>query len=224
MQVIQAEGDSVITGTWYGTTAIPGIGNSSATFSLVQSGANVTGTFAIIGFGSGGVTGTVSGGVLSFTVTETSPCPGTFTGTATSDDGFRSMVGSFSGTDCDGFWSANIAAVNLAARGSGNGVNVHGTWIASFTVGGVQASARITLVQAGTSLTGTAAIVGRGSGTMIGYVDGPNVRLTTFGVSPCPGLFIAAGTVSGDGRTMSGSGGGQDCGGTYSGTFSGTKQ
>jgi hypothetical protein len=222
MQVIQTEPDGPATGTWYAvTTSAQGI--SSATLSLVQRGNSVSGTVAIIGGASGAVTGTVDGGTLTFTVNEISPCSGTFGGTAVSNDGFLSLNGSFSGADCGGPLSAQVVGINLTSR-AGGGMDIEGTWNTTLTVAGHQAAARITLVQAGASLTGTAAIVDAGSGAMMGYVGGNTVRLTILSVYPCSGHFIAGGTISADGRTITGSGSGRDCGGAYSGTFFATKQ
>ena len=99
------------TGTWTTLLNIDTFGEVSATFSFVQSGTNVTGTVAIAGFGSGSITGTVSGQTLNFTIHEVSPCVGTFSGAVTISGNDTQANGTGSGTDCTGLdYSAEISA------------------------------------------------------------------------------------------------------------------
>jgi hypothetical protein len=67
----------------------------------------LSGSFSITGaYGSGSVSGTVTGSTVSFVLHQTAPCAGTFTGTATFD-GDR-LTGSFSGAGCRGTVTASL--------------------------------------------------------------------------------------------------------------------
>lgn len=110
-------GPATVTGTWYATIDLPGLGNLSATLSLVQTDASVSGTVAIVGFGSGSLVGNVSGETMNFVINELSPCAGTFNGTAAINEDYRSVAGSFSGSDCDAFWSATFSGAKVSSGG-----------------------------------------------------------------------------------------------------------
>lgn len=100
------------TGTWTTLLNIDNFLQVGATFTFVQSATSVTGTVAMIaGFGSGSITGTVSGQTLNFTIHEVSPCVGTFSGAVTISGNDTQANGTGSGTDCAGFdYSAEISA------------------------------------------------------------------------------------------------------------------
>lgn len=67
----------------------------------------LSGSFSITGaYGSGTVTGAVTGSTISFVLHQTDPCAGTFTGTATFD-GDR-LTGTYSGSGCRGNVTASI--------------------------------------------------------------------------------------------------------------------
>lgn len=67
----------------------------------------LSGSFSITGaYGSGTVTGTVTGSTISFVFHQTDPCAGTFTGTATLD-GDR-LTGTFAGAGCRGNVTASL--------------------------------------------------------------------------------------------------------------------
>ena len=79
-----------ITGTWYGTFSYQSCINSSCysetitvTFTIVQSGNTVTGTFSTSTGGTGSISGTVEGNTFNFTLSETHPCIATLNGTGT---------------------------------------------------------------------------------------------------------------------------------------------
>jgi hypothetical protein len=67
----------------------------------------LSGSFSITGaYGSGTISGTISGSTVSFVFHQTDPCAGTFTGTATFD-GDR-LTGTYSGSGCRGSVTASI--------------------------------------------------------------------------------------------------------------------
>jgi len=66
------------TGTWSGSVTETFFGTSTQSLNVVQSGANVTGTYSSVN-GTGSATGTVSGNTLNFTISPTG-CTGTLTG------------------------------------------------------------------------------------------------------------------------------------------------
>lgn len=67
----------------------------------------VSGSFSITGaYGSGTVTGTVTGSTVSFVLHQSEPCTGTFTGTATFDGDL--LTGTFSGAGCRGDVTASL--------------------------------------------------------------------------------------------------------------------
>ena len=75
-----------VTGRWVGPYNSSVFGNQSATLTLQQTGANVTGTYASSTGGLGSVSGTVSSDIVNFTITVTTPgCSGSFTGTGNVD-------------------------------------------------------------------------------------------------------------------------------------------
>lgn len=86
---------SSLTGQWNGLVGTPV--NRSADMKLTQSGSNVTGTMSIVGaYNQTAITGTVAGGVLSWTVTI--QCQ-TWTGTASLSSGNKVLSGPLSLTD-----------------------------------------------------------------------------------------------------------------------------
>lgn len=75
--------------------------------SLTEYLGTLNGSFSITGaYGSGTVSGTVTGSTVSFVFHQTDPCAGTFTGTATFD-GDR-LTGTYSGSGCRGNITASF--------------------------------------------------------------------------------------------------------------------
>ena len=82
----------------------------SATATLILSGSNVGGTL-LMGDGSGGmVSGSLEGGILSFTLSQTTPCPGQFHGEAVLHGDGLELIGSIEGESCDGAFEAYFTA------------------------------------------------------------------------------------------------------------------
>ena len=72
------------TGTWRGTYTSSVFGARTATLSLVQSNAALTGNFSSTTGGLGSVSGSVSGNTATFTIAITTPgCSGSYGGTGT---------------------------------------------------------------------------------------------------------------------------------------------
>jgi hypothetical protein len=105
-----------VTGTWdarftiTGGTVAPLGTQFSASFMLVQTGTMVTGTFPTPSGGTGEISGTIMGRTMTFTVTESPPCAGSFSGTADISSTSRRLDGSGTGTDCNGTASADFTA------------------------------------------------------------------------------------------------------------------
>ena len=119
--------------------------------------------------------------------------------------------------------------------------NLTGTWNVTLTVtGGVQApvgtqfTQTFSIVQTGSSFTGTFSTVGGFSGSLSGTVSGQTFLGQTFSLTvtltqgpSCPGTFTGAGTASlallSSFSTMTGSYSGSDCNGTLAVDFVATK-
>lgn len=99
-----------VTGTWDAQISSDRDGDFTAVFTLSQTGTSVTGTYRTPGGASGDITGSVSGQVFTFTLTQTDPCSGTYTGSATVTSDNRRASGSYSGSDCFGSISASFTA------------------------------------------------------------------------------------------------------------------
>ncbi len=109
--------NSNVTGTWdalmtvTGGSQLPAGIQFTATFTLAQSGTAVSGTFATEEGLSGSISGSVSGSVITFTITQGSPCPGTFDGAGTISSSSDAIAGSYSGSDCNGTLQATFTAI-----------------------------------------------------------------------------------------------------------------
>jgi hypothetical protein len=103
-----AKPDADLTGVWNGTLTVSGV-TSSFTFTLVQVGNSLTGTTALSS-GGGSIIGNVSGGVVTFTIYEVSPCAGTFIGGGNISFDGRDVDGGFYGSDCGGQVQGNLTA------------------------------------------------------------------------------------------------------------------
>ena len=98
-------------GVWDGTVAFAGGGQQNITLTLSQNGTSVTGTTAVVGeAGTGNLTGSISGQVFAFTITEPSACAAHFAGTGIVDDTGIHMSGSYSGSDCEAASSGTFTA------------------------------------------------------------------------------------------------------------------
>jgi hypothetical protein len=70
------------TGTWKGTYTSSVVGSKTATLSLLQNNATLTGNYSNSAGGLGSVSGTVRGNTATFTISVTTPgCSGSFSGT-----------------------------------------------------------------------------------------------------------------------------------------------
>jgi hypothetical protein len=79
----------------------------TANLSLTEYLGTLSGFLSITGaYGSGSISGTVSGSTITFVFHQTEPCPGTFSGTATFD-GDR-LTGTYSGSGCRGNVTASL--------------------------------------------------------------------------------------------------------------------
>ena len=89
----------------------------NVTFTLVQSGDSFNGTFTTNDTG-GSASGTVNGLNVTFTINQTSPCNGTFTGAGTISSSGGRITGSYSGTSpCTGPVSAAFVVDRVAGTG-----------------------------------------------------------------------------------------------------------
>lgn len=104
------EGPGHLNGTYSGDVVTQLRGQSATlrlSFTLVQSGEHLVGTWSTNNGGSGTVTGTVSGSkITAFKARQLNPCPGEFTGAVTIERNAAELRGSYSGADCGGAISA----------------------------------------------------------------------------------------------------------------------
>lgn len=104
------EGPGHLNGTYSGDVVAQLRGQSATlrlSFTLVQSGEHLVGTWSTNNGGSGTVTGTVSGSqITAFKARQLNPCPGEFTGAVTIERNAAQLRGSYSGADCGGAISA----------------------------------------------------------------------------------------------------------------------
>jgi len=91
--------DANVQGNWAGVLS-DSRGTNSATFAMAQSKSSVTGTYAY-GTTSGTFAATVSGNTLSFNLTKTSSCAGSYGGQMNVVTP-STMTVTYSGTDCAG--------------------------------------------------------------------------------------------------------------------------
>jgi hypothetical protein len=104
---------SSLTGTYAGDIT----GNSRSgsfrvrvTVTMVQSGAQLVGTWTTSAGTTGAVSGAVSeSGIRDWKIRQLEPCPGEFGGVAVLDPGRRLIAGSYLGDDCEGPLTATFA-------------------------------------------------------------------------------------------------------------------
>lgn len=105
---------SGLNGTYTGDIAGASRGQSFAmrvTFTLVQSGNQIAGTWNTTGGTSGTVTGVLEEGrVLDFRARQVNPCLGEFLGTVAVENNANLLRGRYSGLDCGGAVSASFEA------------------------------------------------------------------------------------------------------------------
>jgi hypothetical protein len=192
---------------------------------MTQTGSSVTGTASVFEGGGGYLTGTVNGNTLTFRVDEVSPCTGTFNGSGVVSANEFLIQGSGTGVDCGGSYTRDLVAAKTFAQGhaAADSVDLSGSWNATLTLGASQYSAVLTFVQNGNNLAGTAAITVFGNGSVTGSIVGQKLVVTINELSPCLGFFTAVGT-NASSTFVSGNIVGNDCGGSYQGTFSATKR
>jgi hypothetical protein len=106
------DGEASITGLFHGT--VEGLETDrdnpfshTVNLTLTEYLGTLSGSFSITGaYGSGTVSGTVTGSTISFVFHQTDPCAGTFTGTATFSGDLLS--GMYSGSGCRGNITASF--------------------------------------------------------------------------------------------------------------------
>lgn len=91
-----------ISGKWNGTF-FNERNTYAVTFIVVQSGNNITGTYSSTSGGSGHIQGKIEGANLTFTLTQTNVCTGTYTGNAVVKNNTITFSGS--GSDCIGVYN-----------------------------------------------------------------------------------------------------------------------
>lgn len=99
------DGDGVLSGSYTGTVhgTIENPLDLIVTFTLTEYLGTVTGTFTTDDGTAGSISGTVSGTNVTFTINQTVPCVGTFSGTATIADAGGQLIGTYSGNSpCTG--------------------------------------------------------------------------------------------------------------------------
>lgn len=106
------EGEGSLTGSFSGTVEGTAGGDPftlTATFTLTEYLNGVSGTFTTSDGTGGTVTGTISGSTVSFTINQSTPCAGTFNGTASISNGADRLTGTYSGNSpCTGAVSASF--------------------------------------------------------------------------------------------------------------------
>lgn len=98
-------GDGILSGAYTGAVhgTIEEPLDLVATFTLTEYLGTVTGTFTTDDGMAGSISGTVSGSNVAFTINQTAPCAGTFSGTATISDAGGRLMGTYSGdSPCTG--------------------------------------------------------------------------------------------------------------------------
>jgi hypothetical protein len=82
------------------------------TFTLVQSGNQIAGTWNTTAGASGTVTGTLrDGAITDLRARQVNPCPGHFTGAAVAESSNTVLRGQYAGSDCSGAVTASFEAV-----------------------------------------------------------------------------------------------------------------
>lgn len=214
-------------GTWTGTTSQGRslrfvISNGQLTSMTV--GFRVQGSFCT---SDGDVT--VGGGVpivetqnFSTDITFTDPAihiEGSFRSSSSADGTVRFTSGQCNGT-ATATWTAS-----KGSGGSQSGALLTGTWQGSYSTSLVPpVGATVTLIQNGSTFSGSFVGTNDYTGTISGTVSGSSVQFTlTNTVSGCPGSFTGTGTVNGS--TLTATFQGSDCLGTHSnGAVNLTKQ
>ena len=109
--------------------------------------------------------------------------------------------------------------------------DVTGTWDVSMTVtGGTQApvgfhwTAVFTVVQSGSSVSGTGVTSSDTGGQVSGSVSGDDLDFTLAQTSPCVGTYHGFAMVNAASNQMSGTYSGSDCFGTLQASFTATKR
>jgi hypothetical protein len=106
------DGEVSLTGLFHGT--VEGLETDrdnpfshTVNLSLTEYLGTLSGSFSITGaYGSGTISGTITGSTVSFVFHQTDPCTGTFTGTAIFDGNL--LTGAFSGAGCRGNVTASL--------------------------------------------------------------------------------------------------------------------
>ena len=115
--IISNSNDANVEGIWDGISVVTGgtqapVGTSfTIIFTLSHAGNQVTGTAETAGGLVSPLSGSVTGQVFTFTITQGAPCTGTFSGVGTVSSGDTVITVSYSGSDCSGTLSAIVVAV-----------------------------------------------------------------------------------------------------------------
>jgi hypothetical protein len=92
---------ALVAGAYNGNYTVTNLLNTDLHVTLTQDGIHFSGTYAgNKGALIGSVTGTIGINTVTFAATDTSPCTGTYTGSATLSD--KTMTGTYTGSDCNG--------------------------------------------------------------------------------------------------------------------------
>jgi hypothetical protein len=92
-----------LTGSYSGSTSGTRGGqafSAAITFTLTQNGNQLTGTYTSPGGTTGEISGTVAGVSVTGTITQGSPCAGSFNTTAHVENSGRRLSGTYSGVGC----------------------------------------------------------------------------------------------------------------------------
>lgn len=111
---IQMDPIAPVAGLYEGTYTVPspsgGTFTGDLTLSIYRTGMTLGGSWWSAGGYGGTLAGSVEAGSVSFALTSSPPCAGSFTGTATATVAGSVLTGTFSGSDCDGAFSATFQA------------------------------------------------------------------------------------------------------------------
>lgn len=105
-----------LAGTWDVTLTTTGgtqgpIGTQTpAMAEIVQRARVLSGTLTMPGGLSASLDGLVTGQEFDLTVTQSAPCPGSFTGTGAANLALTRITGSYSGSDCNGALTVDFVA------------------------------------------------------------------------------------------------------------------
>ena len=104
------DGIWTLEGNVTGGTLVPVGSRFTLVMNISQLGNGMTGTVQSENGMRRPMTGTVDGQDLTFRITQGKPCAGTFSGSGTAMNGNTKLIGSYSGSDCNGSLTAEFTA------------------------------------------------------------------------------------------------------------------